>query len=136
LFKYLEANKKLFVYTPLVIYWIVLLIATSLPTNALPTLGVSDKFMHLGAFFGLGVLLNLTLIFQNRYIKLKLRNGFYTVFTGSLYAVFDEVHQYFIPGRFFDLLDLAGDLIGLILAVAFVILLKRINNFVPGETNI
>jgi VanZ family protein len=131
LLRFLEKRKVLLVYTPLVIYWIILLTATSFPTINVPTTDVSDKVYHFAAYFGLGVLLNLTLIFQNKYIVLKRKNSFYTLLIGSLYGIFDEVHQYFIPGRSMEFLDFAADFVGLVLAVLFVLFLLRLYRFVP-----
>ena len=77
----------------LIVYWIILLGATSFPTTAIPSMGVSDKFMHFTAYFVLGVLLNLTLVFQTKYQILKKYNFLFTIFIGSVYGVIDEVHQ-------------------------------------------
>lgn len=45
------------------------------------------------------------------------------------YAITDEIHQLFIPGRAFQLVDLAVDLTGIILGtVAFIILVKIIKS--------
>jgi VanZ family protein len=45
-----------------------------------------------------------------------------------LYGIFDEVHQIFIPGRYFDLLDLAADTTGVVCGAIFIkfVLLKTI----------
>lgn len=129
--KFLEKRKVPFVYTPLVIYWIVLLAATSFPTIKVPTTSISDKGYHFIAYFGLGVLLNLTLIFQNKYPLLKKKNSFYTLLIGSIYGIFDEIHQYFIPGRSMEFLDFVADFIGLVLALFFVLFLTKVYKFVP-----
>ena len=129
--RFLEKRKVLLVYTPLVIYWIVLLTATSFPTINVPTTDVSDKAYHFTAYFGLGILLNLTLMFQNKYVNLKKKNWFNTIFIGSVYAALDEFHQYFIPGRSMEFLDFVADFFGLVLAVVFVLFLLRLNRFVP-----
>jgi len=131
LLRFLEKRKVLLVYTPLVLYWIVLLAATSFPTIDVPTTDVSDKTYHFTAYFGLGVLLNLTLVFQNKYLTLKRKNAFYTVLIGSIYGIFDEVHQYFIPGRSMEFLDFVADFFGLVLAVLFVLFLLRLFRFFP-----
>jgi len=131
LFRFLEKRKVLLVYTPLVLYWIVLLAATSFSTISVPTTDVSDKIMHFIAYFGLGILLNLTLMFQNKYVNLKKKNWFNTIFIGSVYAALDEFHQYFIPGRSMEFLDFVADFFGLVLAVVFVLFLLRLNKFVP-----
>jgi VanZ family protein len=131
LLKYLEKRKVYLVYLPLIIYWIALLTGTSFPTTALPKVGIGDKFMHFGAYFGLGVLLNLSLIFQNKFPKMKVQNNLYTIGIGSLYGIFDEVHQSFIPGRSMEFMDFVADFFGLVLAVVFVLFLLKLNKFVP-----
>jgi VanZ family protein len=129
LFEFLERKKKVFIYIPLTVYWIILFGATSYPTDALPSFGVSDKVEHLSAFFILGILLNLTLIFQNKYPKLKEKNTLYTILIGSIYGIFDELHQILIPGRFCEFLDFVSDFSGLVLAVVFIILIMKVNKF-------
>lgn len=127
--KYLEERKVYLVYTPLVIYWVILLAATSFPTDAIPSFGVSDKFLHFAAYFCLGILLNLSLIFQNKYSFLKRKSTWYTIFIGAIYGIIDEIHQHYIPGRSMEFLDFAADFLGLVLAGVFLIFLMRMSNF-------
>jgi VanZ family protein len=129
--KLLTQKNKKYIFNALKVYWVLLFIATSYPTNAVPTFGVGDKVEHMSAFFILGVLLNLTLIFQNKYPKFKEKHSLYTIFIGSTYGIFDELHQILIPGRFCEFLDFASDFSGLVLAVVFIILLLKINKFIP-----
>jgi len=127
---YLEKRKVYLVYLPLIFYWIILLAATSFPTTALPSVGVGDKFMHFGAYFVLGVLLNLTLMFQDKYILLKRKNTLFTFLIVVFYACIDEIHQHFIPGRSMEFYDFVADIFGLVLALIFVLFMVRINRFV------
>lgn len=132
--KYLEKNKKLLVYTPLALYWIVLLAATSIPTDHFPAITFLDKMVHFTAYFGLGILFNLTLLFQNKYFILKRNSHLSTIIIGSIYAVLDELHQLFIPGRFCDIMDMIADVAGLVVAVICVYLVIKLSNFIPKET--
>ncbi len=120
-------DKKIVLYT-LIIYWISLFVATSVPTNALPSFGISDKFEHMGAFFILTFLMNL-------YFLLQTNESFFSKFPfisvliiSVLYAAFDEIHQYFIPGRYCELYDFFADIIGIGVALLFfnLIVKKRI----------
>lgn len=131
--KFLERNKKLLVYTPLAFYWIVLLAATSIPTDNFPSITFLDKMVHFVAYFGLGVLFNLTLLFQNKYPLLKRNSYFFTVLIGTIYAILDELHQLFIPGRFGDVMDVLADFTGLVAAVIFVYLIVKLTRFIPQE---
>lgn len=128
--KILEQKNRKIIFNALKIYWVLLFIATSYPSSSIPTFGVGDKVEHLSAFFILGVLLNLTLIFQNKYPKLKEKNSLYTILLGSCYGIFDELHQLFIPGRSCDFFDFVSDFSGLVLAVVFIILLLKVNKFI------
>lgn len=127
--KFLERYKTTLVYFPLVIYWLMIFTGTSLPSDSLPTFGLTDKLMHFGAYFGLSVLLNLTLIFQNKNKLLREKNILFTLLIVMIYAGVDELHQNFIPGRFCEFLDFAADLLGGILGIGFVFLLQKIDKY-------
>ena len=115
--RYLEEHKVIMVYIPLVVYWLVLLGATSFPVDYIPAVGIGDKFEHLFAYMGLTVLLNLTIVFQNKFILLKKKNTLFTFIISGLYGALDEVHQYFIPGRSCELFDWIADLLGILLGL-------------------
>jgi len=117
LFKFLEKNKKLLVYTPLVVYWIILFGATTLPAASMPSFGVVDKVNHLSAYFILAILLFLTLLFQQKIPLAKKRVAAYALIICSLYGMLDEVHQIFIPGRSAEFLDFLADACGALLGV-------------------
>lgn len=123
---FLEKYKIFLVYVPLIIYWIVLLVATSLPVENLPRIETNDKFMHFAAYFVLAVLLNFSLKFQNKYKKLKESPALWTIIIGFIYGAFDEIHQFFIPGRFCEFLDWIANAIGVLSGVIVVHLFFRI----------
>jgi len=120
LFDYIEKRKKYLIYLPLIIYWIAIFIATSIPGEVLPETGVGDKLEHLVAYFILSIFLSLLFLFQNRYSTLKeyfLLSAFLISF---LYGSIDEIHQLFIPGRSCDILDLTADTIGVLAGIILV----------------
>ena len=123
--KYIEKRKVLLVYIPLVLYWVLLLIATSLPANDIPALGLYDKFYHLGAYTVLSFFLYLTLIYQKKSKFLFEKAGIATIIVTSVYGALDEVHQIFVPGRSAEILDWAADLIGACLGVYIVYLMIK-----------
>ena len=131
--KYLEEHKVIMVYIPLLVYWLVLLGATSFPVDYLPSVGVGDKFEHLFAYFGLTVLLNLTLIFQNKFLLLKRKNTLFTLIISGLYGALDEIHQYFIPGRSCEFFDWGADFLGILLGIILITYLIKQYNYLPQE---
>jgi VanZ family protein len=120
LFKYIEEHKVYFVYTPLVIYWVILLILTSLPSGIAVTVDVSDKVNHFGAYGLLSVLLFLTMNFQMKYPFLKKNANWLTVLIASSYGVLDELHQMLVPGRSCEFLDWLADFSGSLLGVLII----------------
>lgn len=102
---------------PLIIYWIVLLILTSLPTGLALQTDFSDKINHFGAYGILSVLLFLNLKVQNKSQILKKYAGTFTIIIASLYGIIDEIHQIFVPGRSAEFGDWLADFSGAVIAV-------------------
>lgn len=118
MFSYLRDHKNYLVRLPLILYWIILFILTSLPTGlAIETRDVSDKVLHFGAYGLLSVLLYLNLYFQNKSNLLSSYAGLFTILIASFYGVLDEVHQMLVPGRSAEFLDWFADFTGSLTAV-------------------
>jgi VanZ family protein len=47
------------------------------------------------------------------------------ILTATIYGLVDEIHQAFIPGRFYELLDWVADIIGACVGSIFVGVLLR-----------
>lgn len=109
---FLKKNRVYLIYLPLVVYWLILFIATSIPVDFIPAVGVSDKFNHFFAYMVLSVLLYFTFSFQTRSEILKKHPAIMTTLVGSLYGIVDELHQMLIPGRSAELLDWIADFLG------------------------
>jgi len=135
LFEYLEKRKVILIYIPLIIYWSLLIIGTTLPATDVPSFGVGDKFKHLGAYFGLTVLLSFTLHYQNKYLFLKKYFLTSALIITSFYGILDELHQKFIPGRSGEFLDWVADAVGALLGTLFVYFLMKSTNHYPGFAN-
>lgn len=135
MFKFLERNKKYLIYIPLVLYWIVLFIATTLPGNDVPSIGVSDKIEHFSAYAVLSVLLCFTYLFQRKFRLLYSRPFLMTILTVTVYGALDELHQLLIPGRSCDIFDLMADVIGASLGLLFVFLIKQISRKTAVEND-
>ena len=88
---------------------------------------VLRKFTHFSGYLVGGVLLYFMYFYLNKLIN----NGLvyikvYSVITGSLYAISDELHQYFVPGRSGEIKDVLLDSSGVITGVFLVWLLFKI----------
>jgi VanZ family protein len=112
--------KNFFIYWfPLMVYCLAIYVQSGRPgPEHLPDVRFFDKFLHFGAYGLLGIL------FFRAYETLSLKNFknlLILISSGSatLYGVSDEIHQYFVPARHADLLDVIANTIGSICGVYF-----------------
>lgn len=118
MYNYLKKNRVKILLIPLILYWILLFIATTIPAdNFADVLTISDKIKHFIAYFGLSVLLSLNLHFQERWKFVALNYLIYTFIICSTYGVVDEIHQMFVPYRSAEFLDWLADLFGTLAGV-------------------
>lgn len=129
LYNFFEKNKFLSVYVPLIVYWIILFTATTLPAKQMPKTGINDKIEHLLGYFLLTFLLSNTLYFQNKNKIFKRFPISAALFIVAFYGIVDEVHQYFIPGRLCDLYDWTADVTGAVAAGVLYFLIKKYLQF-------
>lgn len=109
---------------PVVVICVVIFVFSSLsdplprrpPGNRIGTIDF-NVFLHVAEFGALGFALALACWRENR-------RPYWVVF-GLLFAVSDEVHQYFVPNRFFDWWDVVVDLVGVIAGVIFFLVVRR-----------
>lgn len=117
MFDFVEKYRVYMVYIPLTIYWIILLVLTSLPSTMAITSGVSDKIEHFLAYALLGVLVFLTLKLQKKYLTFNKNAVVCAILIASIYGILDELHQLFIKGRSCDIKDWTADFFGAAIAV-------------------
>lgn len=76
--------------------------------------------LHVGEYAILGLLVNLVMM---QVFGRNQRSLVYSSFFSSLYGVTDEVHQYFVPTRCFDLYDVCADTVGGVAGAVFLTIL-------------
>ena len=82
---------------------------------------VLRKFTHFSGYLVGGVLLYFMYFYLNKLMKYKLKNiKMYSVVTGSIYAMTDELHQHFVPGRSGEIKDVLLDTSGVITGIIIV----------------
>ena len=89
----------------------------SLSTLPSPPGNLTDKHEH---FFFYGILAGLALraLANGRWRGIKAPTVAGAILISSLYGVSDEFHQRFVPGRTYEVLDMAADAIGSVAAVS------------------
>jgi VanZ family protein len=115
-------HTKPFPYRYLALFYALLIFAVSaIPSLTPPPLGLvlEDKIVHFFEF-GLFALL-LFLAFYNSGKKfLKSHVFFLSASIGIFYAVTDELHQKFVPGRSCEFLDFVADFLGIALVLILI----------------
>ena len=84
---------------------------------------VIRKIAHMIEYFTLGV--SMTLLTLSGVEKIELKPCLISWIICTVYGLTDELHQYLVPGRSCELLDVLIDSIGALLGVAIVFLIKR-----------
>ncbi len=117
-----QIKKKLSLWI-LVVYWVILFLGTTLPSSSLPDTPSGDKLNHFAGYAVLSFLLFTWVRIKQGSAKGEIRLFQKSFLIASVYGVFDEIHQLFIPGRFFEWYDILADINGaaLGLAVAFIV---------------
>ena len=101
-----------------VVSWLYELFKIDLPDGTVRTIAHCCEFAALGF-----LMINAIRSFKESF------NPVLSVIISFGYAVTDEIHQLYVPGRAFQLIDLTVDLLGITLGtIAFIILVKLIKN--------
>ena len=129
--KWLEKNyiisKVLAILIMLFIFYL-----SSIPGSGFPSgLGISTKIYHLGIFFVLSFFLSISIIKgKNQNKDLVYLAAIICIF----YALTDELHQLFVPGRTSAVTDVLIDSIGILIANITYITFLRIRWFKQHQT--
>jgi VanZ family protein len=114
---------------PAIAWAAAIFIQSSLSYINAPDLGfnLQDKLYHAIEYAIFGFLLRRALVFQtNQFIRENA--GWLTILIGAIYAVSDEIHQFFVPGRSSDIGDVAADIVGILLIVLIYFIRKQIKH--------
>ena len=112
---------------PAIVWAAAIFIQSSMSYIDTPDLGfdAQDKLFHAIEYAILGFLLRRALVFQSTQF-IKKRTGWLTILIGGTYAISDEIHQLFVPGRSGEIADAIADIVGIILVVFVYFIIKQI----------
>ena len=106
-----------FYWLPLIVACTAIFIQSSFRgPERMPDVRFFDKLLHFGAYAVLGIL------FYRAYETLPLKGNynlliFISIVSATLYGISDEIHQYFVPFRHADMMDVVANTIGSICGV-------------------
>lgn len=121
-----------------VLYCAVLFILSSGPAPRPVDISLfeKDKLLHAAAYGLMASLVWLGMYRSGREWSRR-QLWWYPILFASLYGLSDEIHQYFVPSRHFDLRDLVADVAGAVAAQAFLFVVIWRNKQprpLPGDT--
>ncbi|MDD5020100.1 MAG: VanZ family protein [Candidatus Omnitrophica bacterium] len=100
------------------LYALLIFLASSFSGRDLPeTFSGFDKLCHFLEYFPLGLLLMWA--FRSSWNRSRIHTLLTVAFVVMLYALTDELHQFFVPGRSPDVLDGAMDVLGGVIGGVF-----------------
>ena len=99
-------------WLPVVLYCLLIFIQSSYPaTESLPSFPHMDKLAHAGAYALLGFFFFRA--FRTTSVgKKTVWLVIFSALSATLYGISDEIHQYFVPSRTADVLDMAANTAG------------------------
>lgn len=135
----MEIKSKLITHwLPLIIWLSIIFIVSSihgntlqfLPFNTITQVHIAELLSYRQATFHI-VEYYLLVILIYRLLRVKLNHPETFIYllsftTSIMYAISDEVHQYFVPGRFATLTDLIFDTSGIIIGLFCIYIYKKI----------
>ena len=121
-----EKNRFLKYKLPALVFALLIFAVSSLPGDKIPYIGydLGDKFIHMLEFGLFGIIL----YHAFRYSQPLSRPYLITLCVGIPYAALDEIHQFFVPGRYCGIGDFIADALGVIIFAGISAKLNPLNN--------
>lgn len=115
----MKSMKKFFYWLEVILWCGVIFFFSSIPDLKIKQLGFWDfvlrKIAHITEYCILVILFLRAFKISLNYVEDYKKIHFWSIFLSFLYAISDEIHQYFVPGRNFALTDIFIDTTGIIL---------------------
>jgi VanZ family protein len=116
--------KRLFLWGPVLAHMALIFFLSSITHADMPG-GISDKVAHFLVYGLLGFLI-LRALSGGSLNGMTAVRAIAAVVLAGLYGVTDEIHQFFVPGRNSDVLDIVADTLGAGGAVALICMLRYV----------
>jgi VanZ family protein len=124
---------KFLLRLPAILFALLIFILSQLPAEMVPpnVFDWQDKLLHFLVYSLFGT----TLIIATAQSKNTMRRIILVILIGAAYALLDEIHQLFVPGRVCDILDWLADSLGIAFSLLFLNKVTTIvENFIKNRT--
>lgn len=115
--------KKILFFSPAILYYALIFYFSSRIYEAKIDIFFFDKGLHVVEFGLLGFFLSLG-YFRSLNSSHRIK-AFLTLSSGVILGTLDELHQYFVPGRSSEILDVIADAIGIFIGLLVYLYLSR-----------
>jgi VanZ family protein len=112
-----DRPQPLRLWWPVLCYMAAIFGTSSLSNVPSPPPGLTDKHVHLLLYAGLTAM-TLRALAGGTWRRVTFRVSAGAALIAAVYGVLDEYHQLLVPGRSFEILDMAANAIGAVLASA------------------
>lgn len=112
--------KSFMIYqSPAILWALLLFIFSSIPhpPNVKILASYDDLFKHAIVYGIFGFFIARALFYQSRFRRLRENYVIFALLLGALYGISDEFHQYFVPGRSSEILDVLADCFGIMIGI-------------------
>ena len=117
--------KKILLFLPAILYYALIFLLSSISFKGEVSVPFLDKGVHLVEFGLLGFFLSLG-YFLTLKSSFRIKSSF-TIASGILLGCLDEIHQYFVPNRSFEVMDMVADSIGILIGLLAFYYFSRTN---------
>jgi VanZ family protein len=120
---------------PAIAWAAAIFLVSSIPGSKLPSIAhfINDKLLHCTEYFVFGLLIYRALEPRKNRNKFSWMRLVIPVVVVILFALTDEYHQGFVPGRTEDLLDALADTLGGILSASLMYIIEKRRVLRPNE---
>lgn len=124
----MRLKKKFYLKLPAIIFGIGIFSLSQIPNEMIPqkVFDWQDKVLHFMLYFLFGI----SLIIATITIESNSRRSILVLVIGIFYALLDEIHQLFVPGRVCDFTDWLADSLGIAFSLLF---LKMLGNWLSKK---
>lgn len=104
---------------PVILWALLIFVSSSIPGTKFPSVPLfgADKIVHIGFYFVFCFLAHRAATHQQRFPLLVRYSYAFSVLCTLAYGALDEFHQYFVPSRSSDVLDVMADVTGAVVYV-------------------
>lgn len=127
-------SRKLSRFSPPILVYGAIYYFSSRPASSLPDIA-PDYVSHFIEYAILGFFFMRMVLYDTKMTEVTLRPVLFSLPVMVLLALLDEVHQYYVPTRHFELKDILVDTVGILVGVGLYLYITQISHTTSTKIN-